>query len=177
VRRHDILRDALESAYYDLVHCRALLMHLREPERALARMMTALRPGGWLVVEECDMEPFTVVGPTTDATAGVDRVHHDVATAVQSWGGIDVHFGRRCRSLLESLGLVEVGDERASWHCRGGDAGARFHQMSIRLLFQRTGAISAADHEALQRVFDDPSFSFVPMTMVGAWGRRAAEPS
>src|SRR5262249_31780484 len=46
VRRHDILRDLLETRHYDLIHCRALLMHLREPERALARMVAALRPGG-----------------------------------------------------------------------------------------------------------------------------------
>jgi len=64
VRRHDILRDPLESGRYDLVHCRALLMHLREPEHAVARMIAALRPGGWLVVEEGDMQPIAVTGPT-----------------------------------------------------------------------------------------------------------------
>jgi len=49
--------------------------------------------------------------------------------------------------------------------------------MSVQLLFQRTGLISAADHEALQSLYEDPSLSFVPMAMVGAWGRRAIEAS
>jgi hypothetical protein len=31
VRRHDIPRDLLETGHYDLVHCRALLMHLKHP--------------------------------------------------------------------------------------------------------------------------------------------------
>ncbi|MCI0548920.1 MAG: class I SAM-dependent methyltransferase, partial [Candidatus Rokubacteria bacterium] len=50
VRRHDILTDALPEATYDLVHCRALLLHLGAPQRALERMVAALRPGGWLLV-------------------------------------------------------------------------------------------------------------------------------
>ena len=35
VRRHHILEDELEPAHFDLVHCRALLMHLPDPVRAL----------------------------------------------------------------------------------------------------------------------------------------------
>src|SRR5690348_11497571 len=31
VRRHDVTRDLLETGHYDLVHCRALLMHLADP--------------------------------------------------------------------------------------------------------------------------------------------------
>jgi SAM-dependent methyltransferase len=177
VRRHDVLCDPLECGAYDLVHCRALLMHLRDPGRALARMVAALRPGGWLVIEEGDLEPVTVVGPTSDVTAKAAEVHRAVSTAVQRWGGIDVHLGRRCRALLERLGFVDVGEERTSWSCRGGDAAARFHRMSVRLLVEHTGLISAADHEALQCLYDDPSFSFAPMPMVGAWGRRPAEAS
>ena len=177
VRRHDILRDPIESGHYDLVHCRLLLMHLPSPERALARMVSALRPGGLLVVEEGIMESLCIVGPTREITARVEALHRILSSAVQTWGGIDVHLGRRCRPLLEDLGLVEVGDQRTSWRCRGGDAGARFHQMSLQLLFEQTGIFSARDHEAVQRLYDDPSFSFIPLTMVGAWGRRAQDAS
>jgi 2-polyprenyl-3-methyl-5-hydroxy-6-metoxy-1,4-benzoquinol methylase len=52
VRRHDIAHDDLESAAYDLVHCRLVLQHLTEPVVALHKMATAVAPGGWLVVEE-----------------------------------------------------------------------------------------------------------------------------
>jgi 2-polyprenyl-3-methyl-5-hydroxy-6-metoxy-1,4-benzoquinol methylase len=46
VRRHDILADPLEPAAYDLVHCRALLLHLADPQQALRNMAAAVRPGG-----------------------------------------------------------------------------------------------------------------------------------
>lgn len=49
VRRCDITRDEIELGFYDLVHCRFLLMHLDDPADVLRRMAAALRPGGWLV--------------------------------------------------------------------------------------------------------------------------------
>ncbi len=52
VRRHNLLEDELEVAHYDLVHCRAVLQHLRDPLRGLRRLFDAVRPGGWLLVEE-----------------------------------------------------------------------------------------------------------------------------
>jgi ubiquinone/menaquinone biosynthesis C-methylase UbiE len=55
IRRHDILKNELETDHYDLAHCRKLLNHLRGPERAMQRMVDAVRPGGWLLVEEDDM--------------------------------------------------------------------------------------------------------------------------
>jgi SAM-dependent methyltransferase len=54
VRRFNITQDDPEADTYDLVHCRWLLMHLDDPAAALQRMVRALRPGGWLLVEEVD---------------------------------------------------------------------------------------------------------------------------
>src|SRR4051812_10303747 len=53
-RTLDILRDDLEPDHFDLVHCRALLHHLRGNElEAVTRMAKSLRPGGVLVANEC----------------------------------------------------------------------------------------------------------------------------
>src|SRR5918911_3842606 len=57
VRRHDVVHDPLETDAYDLVHARALLEHLPERDQVLPRLIAALRPGGWLVVEDIDFEP------------------------------------------------------------------------------------------------------------------------
>jgi SAM-dependent methyltransferase len=54
VRRLDIRHDDLEADTYDLVHSRALLMHVPDPIAALARMVAALRPGGRFLFEEGD---------------------------------------------------------------------------------------------------------------------------
>ena len=62
VRRHNIAREGLESAAYDLVHCRLVLQHLTEPVVALHKMATAVAPGGWLVVEEGDFGLLELAG-------------------------------------------------------------------------------------------------------------------
>ena len=64
VRHHDILNDELEDAHYDLVHCRFLLMHLSQPQRAVERMAAAVRHGGWLCLEESDYSAAGAVDPT-----------------------------------------------------------------------------------------------------------------
>ena len=42
----------------DLAFCRFLLLHVLEPARVLARMASAVRPGGWVVAQE----PITSAG-------------------------------------------------------------------------------------------------------------------
>jgi SAM-dependent methyltransferase len=49
VMRHDIAVDPLREWVFDLVHARLVLMY------ALRRMVSALKPGGWLFVEDFDM--------------------------------------------------------------------------------------------------------------------------
>jgi len=52
VRRHNMATEPLPEAAFDLVHARLVLMHLPEREQALARMISALKPAGWLIDEE-----------------------------------------------------------------------------------------------------------------------------
>ena len=51
--RHDIVADTLPDSF-DLVHARLLLVIVPERERALERMLGALKPGGIFAVEEMD---------------------------------------------------------------------------------------------------------------------------
>lgn len=52
LRRHDIGVDPLPEHAFDLVHARAVLTFVPERQSALMRMVAALKPGGWLLVEE-----------------------------------------------------------------------------------------------------------------------------
>ena len=55
VRRHDILTDPLPDATFDLAYARLVLEHLSDPDLALDRMVMALKPGGWLMVEDFEV--------------------------------------------------------------------------------------------------------------------------
>src|SRR4051812_18618782 len=52
VLRHDVELDPVPNGPFDLVHARLLLVHVPHRNRALAQMVSALGPGGWLIVEE-----------------------------------------------------------------------------------------------------------------------------
>ncbi|EFL36760.1 methyltransferase [Streptomyces viridochromogenes DSM 40736] len=52
--RHDVARDEPPAGPFDLVHARLVLVHAAERETALRTMVRALRPGGWLLVEDAD---------------------------------------------------------------------------------------------------------------------------
>ena len=54
VRRHDVIRDPPPSETFDLIHARLVLVHLKDRAAAMRVMIDALRPGGWLVIEDGD---------------------------------------------------------------------------------------------------------------------------
>jgi SAM-dependent methyltransferase len=54
VLRHDVRTDTFPEQSFDLVHTRAVLMHIPDDSDLLPRMVSWLRPGGWLLLEEPD---------------------------------------------------------------------------------------------------------------------------
>jgi SAM-dependent methyltransferase len=176
VRRHNILVDDLEQAHYDLVHCRALLMHLPDPIRALRRLANAVRPGGWLLVEEGDgSASYRASDPAHVRARAFDRNSRTLWTALKAAGTMDVDFGRRLPALFEGLGVQDRGHEGVILAGRGGDPMARFMQMTDELVrdrFVAAGVLSDADFDELSGAYEDRSFWFMGLTLFGAWGRR-----
>jgi SAM-dependent methyltransferase len=175
VRQHNILEDELEAAHYDLVHCRFVLQHLPDSVRGLRRLFDAVRPGGWLLVEEFDIGSLGAADPGHPRAAAFEPRARALWAAVQAAGPMDPTFGRRLPALVEQLGLQEAGNGGATLTGRGGGPLARFTQMTNELLrsrFVATGALTEEDFDQLERDYDDPSFWFVGFTLFGAWGRR-----
>ena len=176
VRQHNILQDDLEAAHFDLVHCRALLVHLPDPVRALRRLLGAVRPGGWLLVEEAGgSASFGAVGPGHPRAAEFDRSTRALCAGLKATGTMDLDFGRRLPALFEELGARDIGNEGVILTARGGDPLARFCQMTDKLTRDRVvaaGVLTEADFDELSRAYDDRSFWFVGYTLFGAWGRR-----
>ena len=106
VLRHDIVSEQLPQESFDLIHARLLLCHLREREHVLDRMVSALKPGGWLVIEDFDglsMPPDAALNPAEESLKTAAAVRELLRRR-----GVNLRFGRLVHGLLRARGLVEV---------------------------------------------------------------------
>jgi ubiquinone/menaquinone biosynthesis C-methylase UbiE len=175
VRQHDVVHDALPEQYFDLVHERLVLVHVRERVAALARLVSALRPGGWLLVEDFDSDlsadPF-VDPASADEELGV-RVVRGVRMLLARRGA-DTALGHKLPQMLRAAGLVDVGAD-AYQVIDGGDASrelqrANVTQVADELIDQ--GFLGRDELERYLQVLDDGAVQPLSPLLVSAWGRR-----
>ena len=182
VRRHDILADPLEPGRYDLVHCRALLCHLPAPARALAAMAAAVRPGGWLLVEDADYCSLVAADPAHPRAPRFDAVMRTLLAFIEAGRAFDPFFGRRLPGLVVSAGLADAGHEAIACHRQGGGSAAEVLARSLEQTRNRAlrhGAAGPGELAAVLSALRDPSFSFIDALSIAAWGRpsrHAADP-
>ena len=180
IRKHDIIRDEIEKDHYDLVLGRMLLQHLKEPDKALSKMASAVKPGGWLLIEELDNS----TGPYFDSKD--PKLNYWIETGGKYFGifqknnlGFDLEYGRRVRMLLEQLGFVQIRGEMNSPLSRGGEPWARALSDAVAMCFDALiGAKLVQEDDArnakgqMQGLLADPSFHFVCAPLCSAWGRK-----
>lgn len=173
--RHDIAREPLPTSAFDLVHTRLVIAHLPEPDTILAKLAAALRPGGWLVIEEMDFESLAI-----DPGCGIELAHL-FATAmtahhrVMQGRGFDPFYGRRVFGALRAQGLAGLGSEGRLSALVGGSAGATAWRLTFEQLGDQIVATGALDHDDLAAVchlLDDPAVGFLSQATVAGWGQR-----
>jgi ubiquinone/menaquinone biosynthesis C-methylase UbiE len=171
VRTLNLLTDDIVPNTFDLVHGRAILMHLREPEAALAKMAKAVKPGGWILLEEGDYEIFSALdGDHSEAQAFTDQ-WQAAFTKMREAGVMDAWFGRRVRQLVEELELEHSVGDGVTDIWRGREPGARFYELSSAQL-RAVGFFNDEEHARNERLLNDPSFFFKDKVLFGAWGRQ-----
>lgn len=109
VLRHDVAVDPPPADDLDLVHARLVLTHVPRREHALASMVSALRPGGWLVVEEADpgLQPLLCPdehGPEQELANRLRRGFR----ALMAGRAADLAYGRTLPRRLRDQGLLDV---------------------------------------------------------------------
>lgn len=173
VRRHDIVTDPLPEASFDLVHARLVLLHLPEREKVLARLVAALRPGGWLIDEEFDSRTLSP-DPAMSPGEVLSRTH-DAMRRVMDDRGVDRGFGRRLFGLLRARGLADVGAEGRSFMWDSSSPGptlmrANYEQLRSAMIDARYITDEEFDRDVAR--LDDPSFLMPSPILWAAWGRR-----
>src|SRR5262249_9244392 len=98
---HDVRTGTFPPGSFDLIHTRAVLMHISPSVDLLHRMVTWLAPGGWVVLEEPDFgmwigdaDPVWATGPYSTQAA---------------FPRLALSQGRLLLRQVHQLGLEDVG--------------------------------------------------------------------
>jgi len=95
-------------------------------------MIDALRPGGWLLLEENDFFPFY----TSTSQLYIDFMITFVENVVRPAGG-NAYLGRALPAMLAEMGLQRVSGEGAFAVLQGGSPVAEFYSLSAEQIRER----------------------------------------
>lgn len=167
VHCRDVLADGLPGSGYDLIHARFLLMHLPTREKFLEELAAALRPGGWLLVEEPDAFPLAL------AEGVYGDLWHAMIAAFDT-AGVARAFGRELPGLFDRAGLQDVEVICRVPFFRGGTPWADVTTITVdqmRPLLLAAGATDTQLDEMAQ-LMDDPTQWFPHFAVHSVRGRR-----
>ena len=178
IRRHDIGSDPLPAQSFDLIHARLVLTHVPARQQVLQRMVTALKPGGWLVVEDFDSTLLDRRYLTSDGAAAA-LYHKMVEVLVRLLaarsGESVLTWGRSLYRHLRAAGLVDVGMEGYLAVWEGGSPGARLFDANFEQIREEAinaGFITNQEVDQVLALLDDPDFTSSAPVMFTAWGHR-----
>jgi hypothetical protein len=168
VHRQDVVTEPVPRHQFDLVHTRAVLSHLPARHEVLADLIAALRPGGWLLIEEIDFFPIHACG------TGLYRDMIIALEGILSPAGLNCHWARGVAPLLQDGGLTAITAAADVGFYNGGSSAAQFLAVSFEQLRDQliAGGCTADDLDRIAVLLDDPTVWFPNMALVGVAGQR-----
>ena len=171
IREHDITHDPLPESTFDLVHARAVLQHIAAREVALERMVAALKPGGWIVVEEGDMRAFEAQ-PLPEPLGTLHRI---MAVGAASQEYREPSFGTRLLRLYQEHGLAEINARGIVETMRAGQDSGEWWFLALEHVRDRivdAGVMSGDDFDAALTIARTPGFMMLGPTSIQVTGRK-----
>ncbi len=203
LRQHDITKDDCEEQAFDVVLARKVLEHLPEPLEALGRMANAVRPGGWLLVEDSDLATFRNFSYSHPKR--VDRAYMKFIEAM-SRNGFQPTFAKELANQLRQHGFQEVQfvcpipvgfdfpeelralelqpsvqkhfPKTAEWNAAGDQGIGKVYRMTFERLRERVINDGLLTEEDVDQFFTDirsPDFGAATGFHCAAWGQKPSE--
>jgi ubiquinone/menaquinone biosynthesis C-methylase UbiE len=177
VRRADVATDEPPGGRFDLVHARLVLVHVAGRDRALRRMTAALRPGGWLLVEDFDvrLQPLACPDPRRDEEHRANRVRAGFLDLLAR-RGVDLRYGRTLPRRLREAGLTQVAADAAFPVASAAAAALECANVEqVREQLVALGTVTADEVDAHLRDVAAGRVDVATPPLVSAWGRRGEE--
>jgi SAM-dependent methyltransferase len=168
----DLTEAQLPADRYDLVHARLVLEHLPQRDAVLTSLASAVRPGGWLLIEDFDWSTALVVDPPDETHERVARACLDFLSA----HAYEPYYGRTLPRRLAGVGLIEVGTHAESIQVRADrERGLPQWELLVDQLAPGLLAQELLDEAVLERFHalwhDGETVCFAPL-LVSSWARK-----
>lgn len=171
VHRHDVVHDPLPARRFDLIHARAVLQHIPERYDAFGKLVKALKPGGWLVVEEGDWSAFE----NQDLPEPIATVARAMNQAARLRDGWDPNLGPRLLHWFRDHDLGDLTVEGESWTMRGNDDSGEWWFLAVEHvapLLVEMGSITQEHVEGALAQVRHPEFAMLSPLSLAVRGRR-----
>lgn len=158
IHEGDIRTIPLPNSTFDLVHARYVLIHVPDIDVPLSQMLAALKPGGWLVLEEPDFSSSRGITGNAAQLAAFQRVNLAIK-AMYDTLKMDYQVGLKLPHLLRQRGLHNLTFEHDVPLSPGRSSMATIMRMSalqLREKYLSTGAATEKDLDLYCRFADDP---------------------
>ena len=169
VQRMDLRSDELPRGRFDLIHARAVLMHIPQREQILDGLVTALRPGGVLLLEDADHFPLAALD------AGLYAEVFEAFLDSAAWSGMAKDWARRLPIELRRRRLHGIWADCETPLFEGGSPYSEFWRLTLSQAGDLVLAegISAQQIEQWDSQLGGPGRWFPSMAIVAACGRHA----
>jgi trans-aconitate methyltransferase len=171
VLRHDLRTDTFPERSFDLIHARAVLMHIPDDPDIVQRIVSWLRPGGWLLLEEPDFGMWLL--DADPVWARHPNAWHE------TFPNGSLSRGRTLLGQIHQFGLVDVGADAELDIIEAGSPLAEFYSLSMAAIGPPAVDASALTPEQATALVDrptDPDFLACGFAHIGVWGRLPESP-
>ncbi|QMU70907.1 class I SAM-dependent methyltransferase [Streptacidiphilus sp. P02-A3a] len=174
VRAHDVAADPPPPGGFDLVHARLVLVHVPDRAEALRRMVQALRPGGWLLLEDADpaLQPLLCPDESGPEQRLANRLRSGFRT-LMAGRGADLGYGRTLPRVLREAGLDEV--QADAYFPITSPACTVLEAATVRQIRGRLVAAGIATDEEVDQHLANVATGTLDLAtapLISAWGRR-----
>ncbi|MFF4570904.1 methyltransferase domain-containing protein [Streptomyces sp. NPDC001410] len=174
VRVHDVGTQEPPGDGFDLVHARLVLVHVPDRERALHSMISALRPGGMLLIEDADpaLQPLICPDEHGPEQRLANRLRQGFRKLLADRGA-DLSYGRKLPRLLREAGLHDVAAD--AYFPVTSPACTALESATVRQIRGRLVAAGLATDEDVDRHLanvEAGGMDLATAPMISAWGRK-----
>jgi len=138
-------------------------------------MLAALKPGGWLVLEDADpaLQPLACINAITSEEKLANRLRNSFRSLMAD-RGVDLEYGRKLPQLLRQTGLKNVG--AAGYFPLGLPACNVLEIATTKLIAPKLLEANLANVEEINAHIENVAAGKLVLTtapLISAWGQKA----